>query len=317
MASATARRSILFWNTNQAWTDAFTSGTHRYLVAVNSEEGGIEGRVEEIPFRRLRDEDVDLVVLQNHDELELTARWLGHRPGTDVSAVYVEHNAPQPFAADSLHPLGGRDDIPIVHTTDFNQVMWNNGSAPSCVITPAMADPGHLFTGDVPAAASIIDEPLRRVRDTGADLLVELGRHAAIDVWGVDSEPLTDKFRQVARVRGRGHLPRPRLLSQLARRRVYVHPARWTSLDVGLIEAMYVGLPIVALASTMASTLIPPEAGVVSADVRTLELATEAFVVDYGAATAAGKAARDYAVAHFAMERFLAEWDAVIAELAP
>jgi hypothetical protein len=67
----------------------------------------------------------------------------------------------------------------------------------------------------------------------------------------------------------------------------------------------------------MASTLIPPEAGVVSADVRTLELATEAFVVDYGAAAGAGKAARDYAVAHFAMERFLAEWDAVIAELAP
>ena len=317
MASATAQRSILFWNTNQAWTDAFASGTHRYLVAVNSDDGRTNRRVREIPVGRLRDEDVDLVVLQHHDELELAARWLGRRPGVDVPAVFVEHSPPQPFAADTLHPLGGRDDIPIVHVTDFNRVMWNNGAAPSCVITPAMADPGHLFTGDVPAAASIIDEPLCRLRETGADLLVELGRRAAIDVWGVDTEPLTAKFRSVARVRGKGPLPANRLLNQLARRRVYVHPARWTSLDVGLMEAMYVGLPIVAFASTMASTLIPPEAGVVSADVRTLELATEGFVVDYGAAAAAGKAARDYAVAHFGLKRFLTEWDAVIAELVP
>ena len=125
-----------------------------------------------------------------------------------------------------------------------------------------------------------------------------------------------DVDRQVARIRGRGPASRPKLFTQLARRRVYVHAARWTSLDVGLIQAMYVGLPVVAFASTMASTLVPPEAGVVSADVRTLALATEAFIVDYGSAALAGKASRDYAVAHFSLDRFLAEWEAVIGEFA-
>jgi hypothetical protein len=38
-------------------------------------------------------------------------------------------------------------------------------------------------------------------------------------------------------------------------------------------------------------------------------------VICSAAAAAAGKAARDYAVAHFALERFVAEWNAVIAEL--
>jgi glycosyltransferase involved in cell wall biosynthesis len=214
-----------------------------------------------------------------------------------------------------MHPMGGRSDIPIVHSTDFNRVMWNNGRAPACVVMPAVADPGRLFTGDVPAAVTVIDEPLRRVRETGTDLLAEVGRRAPIDVWGVDSDALTAKFRATARIRGRGPVRRPQFLRQLARRRAYVHTARWTSLDVGLMEAMYAGLPVVAFASTMASTMVPVEAGVVSADTRTLAAATEMFVADHRAAAAAGKAARDYAVAHFGLKRFQAEWDAVIDEL--
>ena len=311
MASATAGKSILVWNTHPAWTNAFTAGRHRYLVC--SAEAP---RYAALPGLGTDSIDVDLVVLQRPEELELAARWLGRRPGVDVPAVYVEHQPPQPFAAASLHPLGGRDDIPIVHVTDFNRVMWDNGTAPTCVITSALADPSHLFTGDVPAAAAVIDEPLRRRRETGVDLLGELGRKTSIDVWGTDSEPLTAMFGHVSRVRGQGRPPCDEMWRHLARRRVYVHTARWTSLDHGLIAAMYVGLPVVAFASTMASTLVPPEAGIVSADIRTLALATEAFVIDHGAAAAAGKAARDYAVAHFSVERFLDEWDAVIAELA-
>jgi outer membrane murein-binding lipoprotein Lpp len=52
----------------------------------------------------------------------------------------------------------------------------------------------------------------------------------------------------------------------------------------------------------------------VSADVKTLAYALEAFVTDLSAATAAGKAARDFAMAHFALERFLTEWEDVIDE---
>jgi glycosyltransferase involved in cell wall biosynthesis len=301
--------------------DSFVAGRHRYVIPINANQDaygrGLCGRnwprAQEIPSGRLRDEHIDLVVLQRPDELELATRWLGRRPGVDVPAVYVEHNAPRPFAVDSVHPFAGRDDIPLIHVTDFNRLMWNNGAAPTRVITHGIADPGQLYTGEIPAVATMINEPCRRWRTVGADLLAELGSHTPIDVWGIDTEAL-NAHGGSSQVRGKGDVPAPRLLHQVARRRVYLHTARWTSLGMSLVEAMYLGMPVVAVASTMAPLVVPAEAGVVSADIRTLAYALEGFVTDFSAATAAGKAARDFARAHFALERFLAEWDDVIEE---
>jgi glycosyltransferase involved in cell wall biosynthesis len=83
---------------------------------------------------------------------------------------------------------------------------------------------------------------------------------------------------------------------------------------MSLVEAMYLSMPVVAVASTMAPSVVPAEAGVVSADVNTLAHALEAFVTDRAAATLAGKAAREFAIAHFSLDRFLSQWDEVIEE---
>ena len=156
----------------------------------------------------------------------------------------------------------------------------------------------------------MINEPCRRWRTVGADLLQELAAGVQIDVWGIGTESMSGS----GRVRGMGDVLAPRLLREVARRRVYLHTARWTSLGLSLIEAMYLGMPVVAVASTMAPLVVPAEAGVVSADVATLARALEGFVTDRAAASAAGKAARDFAMAHFALDRFLADWDDVIDE---
>jgi glycosyltransferase involved in cell wall biosynthesis len=265
-----------------------------------------------VPLQSLRDEDIDLVVLQRPEEIELTTRWSGRRPGIDVPAVYVEHNAPRPAAVDSEHPLAQRDDIPIVHVTDFNRLMWDNGRAPTRVIDHGIADPGPLYTGEIAAAATMINEPLRRWRTVGADLLPEFGKQGPLDVWGMGTAELNDK--KWSGVRGHGDVSAPGLLREVARRRVYVHTARWTSLGLSLLEAMFTGMPVVAVGSTMAPMVVPPEAGVTSADVKTPADAAEGFRTDPVAATAAGKAARDYATAHFALDRFLADWDALVDE---
>ncbi|OBI74880.1 glycosyl transferase [Mycobacterium sp. E740] len=309
------------WHVHGSWTESFVSGRHRCVLPVNDEKDangrGLCGRnwprAQEVSVKDLRDEAIDLVLLQRPEEIELAARWLGRRPGVDVPAVYVEHNTPRPFAVDSVHPLADRADIPIVHVTDFNRLMWNNGDAPTCVITHGIADPGLLYTGEVAAAATMINEPCRRWRTVGTDLLAGLGEHAPIDVWGIDTDVLTECISS-ARVRGRGDVPTAQLLPEVARRRVFLHTARWTSLGLSLIEAMFMGMPVVAVASTMAPLVLPPEAGVVSADVDTLARALAGFVADGAAASAAGKAARDVALAHFGIERFLAEWDDLIDE---
>ena len=53
----------------------------------------------------------------------------------------------------------------------------------------------------------------------------------------------------------------------MPRHRLYLHPYRWTSLGLALLEAMTLGMPVLALAATAAPEAVPPEAGVVSADV--------------------------------------------------
>jgi glycosyltransferase involved in cell wall biosynthesis len=105
--------------------------------------------------------------------------------------------------------------------------------------------PGPLYTGDIAAAATMINEPLRRWRTVGADLLVELAEHTPIDVWGIDTAALNSAVP--GRVRGKGDVPSRRLMRHVARRRVYLHTARWTSLGISLIEAMYLGMPVVAV----------------------------------------------------------------------
>jgi hypothetical protein len=314
-------RTVLAWHVHGSWMESFVAGRHRYVIPVNDAKDadgrGLLGRnwprAEEISTDRLRDQDVDLIVLQRPREIELATELLGRRPGIDIPAVYVEHNAPRTHAADTQHALAGRMGIPVIHVTEFNSLMWDNGVAPTRVITHGIADPGNLYTGDVAAAATMINEPLRRWRTVGADLLAELSSQVPIDVWGIGSRELNRKGA-LAAVRGKGDVPHPRVLYQVARRRVYLHTARWTSLGLSLIEAMFLGMPIVAIGSTMAPMTVLAEAGVVSADVKTLAYALQGFVTDVPAAAVAGKAARAYALAHFGLDRFLADWDRVIAD---
>jgi hypothetical protein len=314
MPTATAC-DVLLWHVHGSWTESLVQGPHRYLLPVNAARDadgrGLCGRnwpnAREVAVDTLADEPIDLAILQRPEELELMTAWSGRRPGVDVPAVYVEHNAPRPSPTESRHPLAGRSDIPIVHVTDFNQLMWDNGVAPTTVITHGIIDPGELYTGELPAAATMINEPIRRGRVVGTDLLGTLSTQVPIDVWGMATRTLS-----ATNVRGRGDVLPPELHRQVARRRVYVHTARWTSLGVSLLEAMHLAMPVVAVASTMAPLTVPSQAGVVSADVATLADALRYYVADPEAARAAGKAARQIALQHFGLERFLQDWEELI-----
>jgi hypothetical protein len=321
MVQLSATRNVLVWHVHGSWMNSFVAGPHRYLVPFSGDDlaRGLCGRdwpsAAEVATQDLAAQHIDLVVLQRPEEIELTERWLGRRPGVDVPAVYLEHNAPRPSAVDSLHPIAERSDVPLVHVTDFNRLMWDNGSAPTRVIDHGVHDPGALYSGEIASAATMINEPVRRWRTVGADLLEPLSRHVPIEVWGIGTDELDIGELRGSRVTGRGDLPAARLMAEVARRRVYLHTARWTSLGLSLVEAMFLGMPIVAVASTMVPLAVPPEAGVVSADVDTLGWAAEGFIADHGSAVTAGKAAREHATSHFGIDRFLAEWDRLIEEV--
>jgi glycosyltransferase involved in cell wall biosynthesis len=110
--------------------------------------------------------------------------------------------------------------------------------------------------------------------------------------------------------------PQAELHAQLARRRVYVHPMRWTSLGLSLLEAMHLGMPVVVVGSTEAYEAVPPEAGVVSSDVDVLVAAVRRLVDDPAEAAMRGKAAREAALERYGLERFVSEWDRLLEEVA-
>jgi Glycosyl transferases group 1 len=312
-------KNVLVWHVHGSWTQAFVAGRHRYLIPVAPDRGeggiGLAGRswpnAREVALEDLEREDIDLVVLQRPHEAALVARWAGRRAGSELPAVYVEHNAPRPSPAQSRHVVADRSDIPVIHVTDFNRLMWDSGRAPTRVIDHGIADPGPRYTGDILRAATMINEPLRRNRVVGADLLEPLSAYAQIDVWGMGTRAL---YANRGGVTGRGDVAAPALWDEIAGRRVYLHTARWTSLGLSLIEAMFLGMPVVAVGTTMAPLVIPCEAGVVSADLATLGRGLQDFMNDQATAAAAGKAAREFASARFGLGRFLAEWDQVIEE---
>ncbi|WP_129843234.1 glycosyltransferase [Streptomyces sp. RFCAC02] len=318
--------NILLWHVHGSWTTAFVQGTHSYLVPVLPDRGpdGL-GRartfpwpesVREVPPEELRDAPVDLVVLQRPHELDLAERWLGgRRPGRDVPAVYLEHNAPHGDVPDTRHPFADRDDLTLVHVTHFNRLFWDAGRTRTTVIEHGVVDPGHRWTGELERCAVVVNEPLRRGRTTGTDLLPGLSGAAPLDVFGMRTEGLAEALG-VPWARCRSYdLPQAKLHQEIARRRVYVHPVRWTSLGLSLVEAMHLGMPVVALATTEAVDAVPPEAGVLSTRPEVLQRAAARFLGDMDAAAEAGRAARHAALERYGLKRFLDDWDLLMEEV--
>jgi glycosyltransferase involved in cell wall biosynthesis len=94
-----------------------------------------------------------------------------------------------------------------------------------------------------------------------------------------------------------------------------VHPVRWTSLGLSLLEAMHLGMPVVALATTEAVEAVPPDAGVLSTRPERLWDAVQTYLHDEDAARLAGKAARAAALERYGLDRFLADWDVLLSEV--
>ncbi|HEV2075220.1 MAG TPA: hypothetical protein VGR10_03190, partial [Thermoleophilaceae bacterium] len=235
---------VFLWHVHGAWTTAFVHGRHEYLVPVTPDRGP-DGRgraltyewpdsAVEVTADEAAEAEIDVVVLQRPEEMNgLAERWLGgRRPGRDLPAVYVEHNAPQGRIANMRHPAADRGDLRLVHVTHFNDLFWDAGATRTQVIEHGIVDPGYRYRGELARSAVVINEARRRARVTGTDLLERLAGEVPLDLFGIDA----------GSVGGIADVPQAELHEEMARRRVYLHPIRWTSLVLSLLEAMHLGM---------------------------------------------------------------------------
>jgi Glycosyl transferases group 1 len=302
--------NILLWHVHGSWTTSFVQGKHRYLVPVNAarDEWG-RGRartfdwpasVEEVDIARVR--DVDVVVLQRPEELARVAHL-------DVPKIYVEHNTPKGNVPDTRHPMADRDDLVVAHVTHFNELFWDVGATRTTVIEHGIVEPAARWTGELDRLAVVTNEPVRRNRVTGTDLMPRFAAVAPLDVYGMGVAGL-----RLDRVTTYDDPPQARMHAEIAKRRAYLHLCRWTSLGLSLIEAMQIGMPVLALATTEAVAAVPEDAGVLATRVDTLVDAAHWLIDEPAQARLLGARARQVALARYGLDRFLADWDRLLEE---
>ena len=310
---------ILLWNIHGGYTDSLLHGEHQYLYLPADPAGsggppaappGAAGEVSEVTAEQLRDEPPDVVLLQRPEDLIVCTEELGLRFGRDAGAVFCEHNIPRVDVPDSRHPLADRTDLTVVHVTHLNDLLWDCGSTATTVVEHGIADPGLRYSGELAHLAFVVNEPVRRWRNTGTDLLRHFAAHP-VDAVGIDAHQLPPAVPACHHLAYAGNLKPEELYDELARRRVYLHLNRWTSLGLSLIQSMMLGLPVVVLNTTEASSAVPPEAGALSTDMSVLQAEAAVLLADPDEAARRGLVGRAAALERYGIDRFVRDWDVV------
>jgi glycosyltransferase involved in cell wall biosynthesis len=112
---------------------------------------------------------------------------------------------------------------------------------------------------------------------------------------------------------GLGEVPHDEVPAFQARYRFFFNPIRYTSLGLAVCEALAIGMPVVALATTEHAMAVENGvSGYVDTSVPRLVDAMRALLADRGEAERLSQGARARARERYGIERFAREWDAVI-----
>jgi len=223
-----------------------------------------------------------------------------------LPAVYLEHDPPQQHPTATRHPAAD-SDAHIVHVTSFNALMWDNGDARTRVIEHGVLVPdGARYRGDRDEGIVVVNHLRERGRRLGADVFERVRERVALTLVGMGSEAIG----------GAGEIPNLELPGFVSRFRFFFNPIRYTSLGLSVLEAMTVGVPVIALATTEMPTVIRNGVnGYADTNVDALVDVMRTLIDDRELARRWGEAARADALARFSIERFAREWTQFLREV--
>jgi glycosyltransferase involved in cell wall biosynthesis len=195
----------------------------------------------------------------------------------------------------------------LVHVTHFNALMWDNGRMPVRVVEHGVMVPPHVsHSGETERGLVIVNHLAQRGRRLGADIFADARTRVPLDLVGMGAEELG----------GLGEIRHAQLPAFAARYRFLFNPIRYTSLGLAVIEAMMVGLPVVALATTEVATVIENgRSGYIDTDVDALVVRMQELLADPALARELGAGARRRAQERFGIGRFIDDWMRVFAEV--
>lgn len=261
--------------------------------------------VYDAPVAELADMRFDAVLYQSphnweHDRVLLSA---AHR---ELPSIALEHDPPRQHPTDTRHWASGLVSA-IVHVTPFNALMWDNGPTRAVVIEHGIAPiVAARYSGEIRAGISVVNHLARRGRRLGLDVFEQARENLPLVLAGMGSESHG----------GLGEIAHDKLAPLLAHYRFFFHPVRYTSLGLAVLEAMFAGMPVVALASAeIASVLRDGDTGFVDSRPRVLQDRMIELLEDETLARALGERGRRMATQRFAIGRFVDDWHRLLREL--
>ena len=305
------RLKILTWHTHGSYLYYLTQAPHDFYVlskpgrppGYGGRHGHIPwgGNVIDMPVGEVKDHAFDCILFQDDDQYLKDQYAYLSQAQRRLPKIYLEHDTPREHPTDMPHPV---DDpgILLVHVTAFNALMWNNGRTPTCIIEHGViAPPGVRYSGELERGLVVINNIATRGRRLGGDIFLQAREQVPLDLVGMGAEEAG----------GLGEVRHADLPAFSARYRFFFNPIRYTSLGLAVIEAMMIGMPVVALATTEMATVIDDGvAGFADTDVRKLIERMKLLIAEPALARRLGEAARAYARERFSIARFARDWDA-------
>lgn len=239
---------ILTWQTHGSYLYYLTQAPHDFFVLSKPDRppgfGGRSGQmawgdnVHDMPLTKARHHQFDCVLFQDDEQFEKEQYEFLTAAQRALPRIYIEHAPPRAHPPHTRHLIGD-PNVMLVHVSHFKALMWDNGRTPHRVIEHGVLIADHVqYRGDLDKGLVVINHMARRGRRLGADIFCEARKRVELDLVGM------------------GEIPHALLPAFAARYRYLFNPIRYTSLTLAVIEAMMVGLPVVALATTEMVTVI-------------------------------------------------------------
>ena len=308
--------NVLVWQIHGSYLNTLVQAPHRfYLPTKPDKPEGYGGRGSshswspdtiEVPAEEVRDLNLDLVVYQTERNFFEDAWEILTPEQRALPAIYLEHNTPQGRINEMVH-LVNDPGVLLVHVTHFNDLFWDCRSTPTRVIDHAVmpATPEGAYTGELEKGVSLVNDMPRRKRVVGGDVFVRAREEVPLDLFGFDS----------LSAGGYGDLPQAEVHERMRAYRFYFNPIRYTSLPLSILEAMEIGLPVVALATTeLVAVIKDGENGFIDTNVEALISNMRRLLDDPEEARRIGEAGRRTVRERFNLERFVADWEAAFEE---
>jgi len=307
---------ILTWHTHGSYLYYLTQAPHCfYVLSKPGRPAGYGGRcghipwgdnVIDLPVDQAAGMQFDCILFQDDDQYVKDQYAFLTPAQRRLPRIYIEHDTPRAHPTDMRHPVDD-PEVLLVHVTHFNALMWDSGRTPTRVVEHGvMVPPQARYDGSLARGLVIVNHLARRGRRLGGDVFLHARQSVPLDLVGMGAQEMG----------GLGEVQHAQLPAFAAPYRFLFNPIRYTSLGLAVLEAMMVGLPVVALATTEVATVIENgRSGYIDTNVDALIERMRELLREPALARELGAGARRRALERFHIARFVRDWNDTFAQV--